>query len=78
MGWLAVVAFVPLLQRMPPAGFFWLVLGGLIYSGGAIIYALKRPDFVPGVFGFHELWHLFVMAGSAAHFVLIYSVIRFL
>jgi len=78
MGWLAVVAFVPLLQRVPPVGFFWLVLGGVIYSGGAIIYALKRPDFAPGVFGFHELWHLFVMAGSAAHFVLIYSVIRFL
>src|SRR5271157_6103744 len=78
MGWLAVVAFVPLLQRMPPAGIFWMVLGGVIYSGGAIIYARKRPDFVPGVFGFHELWHLFVMAGSAAHFVLIFSVIRFL
>jgi hemolysin III len=78
MGWLAVVAFVPLLQRMPPAGIFWMVLGGVIYSCGAIIYARKRPDFVPGVFGFHELWHLFVMAGSAAHFVLIFSVIRFL
>jgi hemolysin III len=78
MGWLAVVAFVPLLQRMPPAGIFWMVLGGVIYSSGAIVYALKRPDFIPGIFGFHELWHLFVIAGSAAHFVLIYNVIRFL
>jgi hemolysin III len=78
MGWLAVVAFAPLLQRIPSAGIFWMVLGGLIYSGGAIVYALKRPDVIPGVFGFHELWHLFVMAGSAAHFVLIYNVIRFL
>jgi len=78
MGWLVLVAFVPLLQRMPTIGIFWMVLGGVIYSGGAIIYALKRPNFIPGVFGFHELWHLFVMAGSAAHFMLIYCVIRFL
>ncbi|MDR3573428.1 MAG: hemolysin III family protein [Anaerolineaceae bacterium] len=78
MGWLAVVAFVPLLQRVPAIGIFWMVLGGVIYSGGAIVYARKRPDPIPGVFGFHELWHLFVMAGSAAHFVLIFSVIRFL
>jgi len=42
--------------------------GGLIYSAGAIIYGLRRPNPMPGVFGFHEVWHLFVMVGSACHF----------
>jgi hemolysin III len=42
--------------------------GALVYSAGALIYGLKRPNLVPGVFGFHELWHLFVVAGSACHF----------
>lgn len=78
MGWLAVVAFIPLLRQVPPAGIFLMVLGGVIYTGGAVIYALKRPNIKPGIFGFHELWHLFVMAGSAAHFMMMYGVIRFL
>jgi hemolysin III len=78
MGWLVVVALAPLVQRVPAIGLFWAVLGGLLYSGGAVIYALKRPNILPGVFGFHELWHLFVLAGSAAHFVMLYAVIRFL
>jgi hemolysin III len=42
--------------------------GGLLYTAGALIYWLKRPNLVPGMLGFHELWHLFVMAGSACHF----------
>jgi hemolysin III len=49
--------------------------GGLIYSAGALIYWLKRPNPMPGVFGFHELWHLFVVAGSACHF---WAVVRYI
>lgn len=71
MGWLAVVAFGPLMTVLPPAGIAWLVAGGLVYSIGAIVYATKRPDPIPRVFGYHELWHLFVLVGSACHFVLI-------
>lgn len=78
MGWLVVAAFGPLMERMPVAGFLWALAGGLLYTGGAVIYALKRPDPWPGVFGFHELWHLFVLAGSAAHFIMVYAVIRWL
>jgi hemolysin III len=70
LGWLAVTAVVPLVRALPPGGVLWLVLGGLFYSLGAVIYARKRPDPVPGVFGYHELWHLFVLAGSACHFVM--------
>ena len=68
LGWLVIVAIWPLLHRLPPASLFWFGLGGLFYTVGAVIYAVKKPDPVPGVFGFHEIFHLFVMAGSAAHF----------
>lgn len=71
MGWLAVVALGPLVTALPAAGIAWLVAGGLVYSAGAVVYATKRPDPYPRVFGYHELWHLFVLAGSACHFVLI-------
>ena len=68
MGWLIIFAFFPLIQSIPVYGIVWFVLGGLFYTGGAIIYALKRPNPVPGIFGFHEIWHIFVMAGSFCHF----------
>ncbi len=67
MGWLGVVAIFPLTAALPPAALAWLGAGGLLYSFGAVIYACKRPDPIPDVFGFHEIWHLFVIAGSAAH-----------
>lgn len=70
MGWLALVAIVPLLQALPWSGLTWLLVGGLFYSVGAVVYARKRPDPWPGTFGFHEIWHLFVLAGSISHFVL--------
>lgn len=69
MGWLAVFCIVPLWKAMPAAGMAWLVAEGLAYSLGAVIYARKRPDPFPKVFGFHEIWHLFVIAGSVCHFV---------
>lgn len=69
MGWLGTIGVVQLLQALPLAAVGWLLLGGLLYTGGAIIYGLKRPNPAPGVFGFHEIWHLFVSAASAAHFV---------
>ena len=67
MGWLCVVPIKPLLATMPTGAMVWLGAGGLFYSVGAVIYATKWPDPVPDVFGFHEVWHLFVMAGSACH-----------
>lgn len=72
MGWLAIIAFYPLVQSVPSGGIVWIVVGGLCYSGGAFIYALKKPNPFPGIFGFHEIWHLFVMAGSFCHFWAIY------
>jgi hemolysin III len=70
MGWLALAALVPIVDALPWGGIAWMLIGGAFYSGGAVIYALKRPDLWPGVFGYHELWHLFVLAGSISHFVM--------
>ncbi|MBW6456273.1 MAG: hemolysin III family protein [Trueperaceae bacterium] len=70
MGWMAMVGIVPMVQALPWGALTWLLIGGLFYSFGALIYALKRPDPWPKVFGYHEIWHLFVLAGSASHFVM--------
>ncbi len=74
MGWVAVIAAPALFRAVPVGGMAWVLAGGLTYSTGALVYALRRPNLVPGVFGFHELWHLFVLAGSACHF---WAVLRY-
>lgn len=71
LGWLAVVAVMPLVATLPLGALVWLLAGGVLYSIGAVVYATKRPDPWPRVLGFHALWHLFVLAGSAAHFVVV-------
>jgi hemolysin III len=68
MGWVAVIAAPALFLAVPIGGMSWVLGGGLLYTAGALVYGLKRPNLVPGIFGFHELWHLFVVAGSACHF----------
>lgn len=70
MGWLAVGFLPALVHTLPVAAFVWLGVGGLLYTLGAAVYATKKLDFVPGVFGFHEVWHLFVLGGSSAHFLM--------
>ncbi len=67
LGWLALIALQPIARGLPLGGIAWLALGGVFYSVGAIVYALERPRLAPGVFGFHELWHVFVLAGWASH-----------
>ena len=74
MGWTCVLAFTQILNSMSPAAFGWLLAGGIIYTIGGIIYALKLPIFNNRHknFGSHEIFHLFVMGGSACHFVVMY------
>lgn len=74
MGWTCVLAFTQILNNMSRAAFYWLLAGGIIYTIGGIIYALKLPIFdnKHKNFGSHEIFHLFVMGGSACHFVLMY------
>ena len=68
MGWVALVAAPALFRALPAGGMAWILAGGLTYSAGALVYGLKRPNLMPGVLGFHEVWHIFAMAGSACHF----------
>lgn len=77
MGWTCVLAFTRILNAMSPAAFGWLLAGGLIYTIGGVIYALKLPVFNNRHknFGSHEIFHLFVMGGSACHFIVMYAFI---
>lgn len=74
MGWTCVLAFGPLINSLPKNGLILLIAGGVIYTIGGIIYALKLPIFNSRhkYFGSHEIFHLFVMAGSLCHFLLMY------
>lgn len=74
MGWVCVLAFTPLVNALSKQAFGWLLAGGIIYTVGGIIYALKLPIFngKHKNFGSHEIFHLFVMGGSICHFILMY------
>lgn len=73
MGWIGIT-FLPEIYQTQSIRFLgWLVVGGASYSVGAIIYGVKKPDPYPGWFGFHEIWHIFVMIGSFTHFWAFYQ-----
>ena len=71
MGWLCIIAIGEMIRVMPVGGLVWLFAGGVIYTLGAIVYATKKLDFFPGKFGFHEVWHIFVILAAIAHFIAI-------
>lgn len=74
MGWVCVLVFGRLFNTLSTAAFLWLLAGGIIYTVGGVIYALKLPLFNSRhrEFGSHEVFHLFVMAGSLCHFIFMY------
>jgi hemolysin III len=69
LGWVAVITLPDLAERLPVAPLVLLAAGGALYSAGAVVYALRRPDPWPRTFGFHEVFHAFVIAAAVAHFV---------
>lgn len=75
MGWTCILAFTHIYEALPLGGFLWLLLGGILYTVGGVIYALKLSIFNTRhkYFGSHEIFHLFVMAGSFCHFIVIYA-----
>jgi hemolysin III len=75
MGWLAVIVIYPLVNSLPTEALIWLLIGGLFYTIGAVIYAVKKPDPFPGVLGFHEIFHVFVLLGTFSHFWMMYKYI---
>ncbi len=70
MGWLVIIAIKPLIEALPFNGVLLLILGGVLYSIGGAVYAAKKPNFFK-YFGFHEIWHVFVLLGSILHFIVI-------
>jgi hemolysin III len=69
MGWLGLLAVPQMIALLPPGALVWLITGGVLYTLGAIIYATRIFDFKPGTFGFHEVWHIFVLLGATAHYI---------
>jgi hemolysin III len=71
IGWVAVVAFPDLWDALGPGGALLLAGGGLLYTAGAVVYATQRPDPNPAIFGYHEVFHAFVIAAAVIHFSVI-------
>lgn len=78
MGWLAVMYAMPLQRAAGTAVVVWMGIGGVLYSLGALIYAVKRPDPWPRVLGYHEVFHALVIAAAVAHYIAISQALRFI
>lgn len=72
MGWIIVICIVPLVRLMPAGALYMLGLGGVFYTTGAVMYAIKKPNPWPGTFGFHEIFHIFIMLGTLSHYLMVY------
>lgn len=78
MGWMCVMAFTPIMNNMSKEAFGWLLAGGIIYTVGGVLYAIKTPrvkafNLRHRYFGTHEIFHVFVMLGSLCHFIFVYN-----
>jgi hemolysin III len=70
MGWLGLLGVEEIFTSMPMWAWIWLLMGGVFFTLGAVIYITRKLDFYPGVFGFHEVWHIFVILGCLCHFII--------
>ena len=76
MGWLALIALPQLIRGMSAPEFGLMVVGGLLYTVGAVVLASRRPDPRPAMFGYHEIWHVFQVAAAGCHFAMILLILR--
>ena len=74
MGWVGVVLIFHVLPAIQMRGLLLILIGGILYSAGAVIFYVEKPNPVPGKFGFHEIWHLFVLAGAVVHFLFMFFI----
>jgi len=75
MGWMVVIPIKQIFTVLDPLSAVFFVTGGLAYTVGAIIYMLKKPNPAPGVFGFHEIFHVLILAGVVCHYIVIYDAV---
>jgi len=73
MGWMVLFRWSEVQRSVPTPALALLIAGGVTYTAGAVVYVMKRPDPFPRFFGFHEIWHLFVLGGSGLHFAAVAS-----
>lgn len=73
MGWIGVIYFPELKSALDAGNFYLLVTGGIVYTAGAFVYAFKKPNPFPHIFGYHEIFHVFVVFASAFHFWMNYN-----
>ena len=78
MGWISIFVIVPIIKAVSLGGFMWLLAGGLFYTVGGVIYATKRPKINLKFFGFHEIFHIFIMLGSLCHYILMFKYIMYI
>jgi hemolysin III len=76
VGWLAVITFPSVARRLDATGLILLLAGGVTYTAGSVVLALRRPDPSPATFGYHEVWHALVIVASALHYVLFWRLVR--
>lgn len=75
MGWIAFVAIVPIYRGITPGSFTLFLIGGVVYTSGALVYALKKPNPFPGIIGFHELFHILILIANGIFMLTIYNII---
>ncbi|MBW9155397.1 MULTISPECIES: PAQR family membrane homeostasis protein TrhA [Clostridium] len=78
MGWISIFAVVPIIKAVSLGGFMWLLAGGLFYTIGGLIYATKWPKINLKLFGFHEIFHIFIMLGSLCLYILMFKYIMYI
>ncbi len=75
MGWVAIIAIQPIYRAVGPQTLLALAGGGITYTAGALIYVFKKPNPWPGVVGFHEIWHFFILVAAGLHYYMIWTVV---
>jgi len=75
IGWMALIALGQLLVSIPLNMVILLFAGGVTYTIGALIYAIKKPNPFPAIFGFHEIFHFLIIAGAVMHYIVVYTAI---
>ncbi|MCL2030344.1 MAG: hemolysin III family protein [Oscillospiraceae bacterium] len=75
MGWMIIVAVYPVVQALSGRGLMWLALGGVFYTAGGVLYARKWPGRDRKYFGFHEVFHIFIMLGSVCHYAMMVNIL---
>lgn len=75
LGWVCMAAIGQMITNLSSWSLIWLAGGGVIYTAGAVVYATKGFNFFPGRLGYHEIWHLFVLAGAFAHYLAVWGVV---